>query len=101
MCSGRIEPVFILHAFAKGIDGVMIAGCPPGDCHYNTGNYIARRRVLAFKAILSQFGIEPERLRLEWTSASDETKFQTTVNEFIDEITALGPLNVKEQVAVY
>ena len=94
MCSGRIEPVFVLHAFAHGADGVMIAGCHPGDCHYNSGNYKARRRVALIKKTLPQLGIEPERLRLEWISASEATKFQSTVNEFIDEITKFGPLGV-------
>jgi F420-non-reducing hydrogenase iron-sulfur subunit len=101
MCSGRIEPVFILRAFAEDIDGVMIIGCPPGDCHYNTGNYMARRRVLALKHMLSQFGIEPERVRLELISASEEAKLQSTINEFIDEVTVLGPLKVRDKVAVY
>jgi coenzyme F420-reducing hydrogenase delta subunit len=97
MCSGRIEPAFIFHAFARGADGVMIAGCHPGDCHYNVGNYKARRRVMLVKNMLPQLGIEPERLRLEWISASEATKFQSTVNEFIDQITTLGPLSLKEK----
>ena len=91
MCSGRIEPVFILHAFIQGADGVMIAGCHPGDCHYHSGNYKVRRRVALLKNTLPQLGIEPERLRLEWISASEATKFQSTINEFIDEVTELGP----------
>jgi F420-non-reducing hydrogenase iron-sulfur subunit len=93
MCSGRVEPTFVLHAFAKGADGVMVAGCHPGDCHYSSGNYKARRRVMLLKKTLSQLGIEPERLRLEWISASEGTKFQTQVNDFVDEVTALGPLH--------
>ena len=92
MCSGRIDPTFIFYAFAKGADGVMVAGCHPGDCHYNSGNYKARRRMMLLKNVLPQFGIEPERLRLEWISAAEATKFQSTVNEFIDEVTKLGPL---------
>jgi F420-non-reducing hydrogenase iron-sulfur subunit len=93
MCSGRIEPTFILHAFAQGADGVMIAGCHPGDCHYNAGNYKARRRAILLKNVLPQLGIEPERLKLEWISASEAPKFQSTVNGFIDEVTQLGPLH--------
>jgi F420-non-reducing hydrogenase iron-sulfur subunit len=93
MCSGRLEPSFVFYAFAKGADGVMIAGCHPGDCHYNSGNYKTRRRVTVLKNMLPQLGIEPERLRLEWISASEGTKFRSTVNEFIDEITKLGPLH--------
>jgi F420-non-reducing hydrogenase iron-sulfur subunit len=92
MCSGRVEPTFIFYAFARGADGVMVAGCHPGDCHYSTGNYKAGRRVMLLRKVLSQLGIEPERLRLEWISASEGTKFQSTVNTFIDEITELGPL---------
>ena len=97
MCSGRIEPSFIVHAFAHGADGVMIAGCHPGDCHYNSGNYKALRRAMLLKNMLPQLGIEPERLRLEWISASEASKFQSTVNEFIDEITGLGPLTLSEK----
>ena len=98
MCSGRIEPSFIVHAFAQGADGVMLAGCHPGDCHYNSGNYKARRRVILLKNMLPQLGIEPERLKLEWISASEASKFQSTVNGFIDEITGLGPLTLNEKV---
>jgi F420-non-reducing hydrogenase iron-sulfur subunit len=92
MCSGRIEPTFIFHAFTQGADGVMIAGCHPGDCHYNSGNYKARRRIMLLQNMLPQLGIESERLRLEWISASEAPKFRSTVNGFIDEITKLGPL---------
>ena len=93
MCSGRVEPAFILYAFAKGADGVMIAGCHPGDCHYSTGNYKARRRTMLLKNTLPQLGIESERLRLEWISASEAPKFQSVINGFIDEITELGPIS--------
>ena len=93
MCSGRVEPAFILYAFAKGADGVMIAGCHPGDCHYSTGNYKARRRTMLLKNTLPQLGIESERLRLEWISASEAPKFQSAVNGFIDEVTGLGSLH--------
>ena len=93
MCSGRLEPSFIFSALAKGADGVLIAGCHPGDCHYNSGNYKTRRRMMLLKNMLTQFGIEPERLRLEWISASEGTKFQSTVNDFIEKIRELGPLH--------
>ena len=92
MCSGRIEPTFIFHAFTQGADGVMVAGCHPGDCHYNSGNYKARRRKMLLKNMIPQLGIESERLRLEWISASEAPKFRSAVNGFIDEITELGPL---------
>ena len=93
MCSGRVEPTFILPAFSSGADGVMIAGCHPGDCHYSTGNYKARRRIMLMKNTLPQLGIETERLKLEWISASEAPQFQSTVNGFIDEVTKLGPIN--------
>jgi len=89
-CTGRIEPSFIFRAFAKGADGVMVAGCPPGDCHYVSGNYKAGRNVMLLQNVLSQFGIEPERLRAEWTS--EAPKFLSSLNDFVDKVTALGPL---------
>ena len=92
MCSGRIEPTFVFKAFAHGADGVMIAGCHPGDCHYNSGNYKAMRRVMLLRNMLPQLGVEPERLRLEWISASEASKFRSAVNGFIDKVTELGPL---------
>ena len=98
MCSGKIEPSFIFQAFAQGIDGVMIAGCNLGDCHYNSGNYKSRRRLMLLKNMLPQFGIEPERLKLEWISASEMLKFQSAVNGFIDEVTELGSLTLNKTV---
>ncbi len=91
-CTGRIEPSFILGAFAKGADGIMIAGCHPGDCHYISGNLKARRIIALIKNLLPQLGIEPERLRLEWISTSEAEKFQSAADEFIDEVTKLGSL---------
>jgi F420-non-reducing hydrogenase iron-sulfur subunit len=85
----KIKPNFR----ALGADGVLVAGCHPGDCHYSSGNYKARRRVSLLHNVLPQLGIEPERLRLEWISASEGTKFRNTVNEFIDQIAQLGPLH--------
>jgi len=97
MCSGRIDPTFIFHAFTQGADGVMVAGCHPGDCHYNSGNYKARRRIMLLKNMLPQLGIESERLKLEWISASEAPKFRSAVNGFIDEITELGPLTLNRK----
>ena len=94
MCSGRIESTFIFQAFAQGADGVMIAGCPLGDCHYNSGNYKTRRRIVLLKNMLTQLGIEPERLKLEWISASEASKLRSAVNGFIDEVTERGPLTL-------
>ena len=94
MCSGKIEPSFIFQAFAQGVDGMMVAGCNPGDCHYNSGNFKARRRLMLLNNMLTQFGIEPERLKMEWIPASEASKFQSTVSGFIDEVTKLGPLTL-------
>jgi len=99
MCSGRVEPTFVFQAFAQGADGVMVAGCHPGDCHYNTGNYKSRRRLMLLKKTLSQLGIEPERLNLEWISASEASKLRSSVNGFIDKVTGLGPLALNTKVA--
>ena len=94
MCSGKIEPSFIFQAFTQGVDGVMVAGCNPGDCHYNSGNLKARRRLMLLNNMLTQFGIEPERLKLEWISASEGPQFQSAVNGFIDEVPKLGPITL-------
>jgi F420-non-reducing hydrogenase iron-sulfur subunit len=91
-CTGRIEPSFILRAFAKGADGVIIAGCNPGDCHYISGNLKARRTITLIKNLLPQLGIEPARLRIELISTSEAAEFQSAAGEFIDEVTRLGPL---------
>ena len=92
MCSGRVDPQFVLEAFAKGADGVLIGGCHPGDCHYQRGNYKARRRILMLQRVLEEFGIEKERLRLEWISASEGDKVRKVANDMTEQITRLGPL---------
>ncbi len=92
LCSSRVGPQHILNAFRKGSDGIFIGGCHPGDCHYQTGNYKTRRRIYLLKRYLSQMGINPDRLRLEWISASEGKKFANTMNEFIDQIKNLGPM---------
>jgi F420-non-reducing hydrogenase iron-sulfur subunit len=93
MCSGRVDPQFIFKAFKEGADGVLIAGCHPGDCHYKEGNYKALRRYKLLKKLQSEFGIEDERIRLEWISASEGAKFQQVCNEFTETIRKLGPFN--------
>jgi len=93
MCSGRIDPEFIFHAFKNGADGVLIGGCHPGDCHYIKGNYHARRRVLLTKKLMKEMGINERRLRLEWVSATEGRKFARVVKEFVEELKKLGPLN--------
>ena len=91
MCSGRVEPEFVLEALKRGADGVLISGCHPGDCHYQTGNYKARRRVHLLKKMLEQFSIDPRRVRLEFVSASEGQKFASVVTEFVDELKKIGP----------
>ena len=93
MCSGRVEPAFILKAFQQGADGVLVLGCHPGDCHYIEGNYKTQRRIPLLKKFLAQMGIEEERLRLEWVSASEGDKYATIVNEMTEQIRRLGPLH--------
>jgi len=91
MCSGRVDPAFILKALEVGADGVLIAGCHPGDCHYMAGNYKAARRIALLKKMLEQFGIEGGRVRLEWVSASEGSKFAEVVNDFTQTVKELGP----------
>ena len=94
MCSGRVDPQFILEAFARGADGVLIGGCHPGDCHYQEGNYKALRRVHLLKRVLADLGIEERRFRLEWISASEGDKVRTVINEMVQQVRELGPLKV-------
>jgi len=91
MCSGRVDPIFIIEAFRSGADGVLVAGCHPGDCHYLAGNYKTERRVVMLKRLFEQFGLEPERLRLEWVSASEGDRFATVIKDMTEEIKKLGP----------
>lgn len=91
MCSGRVDPQFVLEAFAKGADGVLIGGCHPGDCHYQEGNYKALRRFLLLKRVLGEMGIEEERCRLEWISAAEGDRVRAVVNDMVAKVRALGP----------
>ncbi|MCW3993238.1 MAG: hydrogenase iron-sulfur subunit [Candidatus Bathyarchaeota archaeon] len=96
MCSGRVDPSFILEALKDGADGVLVAGCHlPSDCHYISGNFKALRRIKLLKKVLEQFGIEPERVRLEWGSASEGDKFATVVKDMVEQIKKLGPNPLK------
>jgi len=97
MCSGRVDPEFVAAAFQMGADGVLIGGCHPGDCHYQSGNHKTFRRYELLKALLPQFHIDPKRLRLEWISASEGEKVQRVCNQFTEEVRKLGPLNRKEK----
>jgi len=95
MCSGRIDPAFVLEAFKDGADGVLVAGCHlPSDCHYISGNFKAMRRINLLKRVLKDFGIEPERLRLEWVSASEGDKWAAVVKSMVDDLKRLGPSQV-------
>lgn len=91
MCSGRISPHFILKAFQEGADGVLIAGCHIGSCHYGKGNYITAKRVAVMKDLLGFLGLSPKRIRLEWIATSESNKFANVISEFTQEITQLGP----------
>jgi F420-non-reducing hydrogenase iron-sulfur subunit len=95
MCSGRLDPTFVLKAFSNGADGVLVSGCHPGDCHYVEQNYKALRRYLLLRRVLEQMGIEPERLKLLWASAAEGAILAKEINEFVDQVRALGPLNWK------
>jgi F420-non-reducing hydrogenase iron-sulfur subunit len=93
MCSGRLDPTFVLKAFAGGADAVLISGCHPGDCHYIEQNYKALRRYLLLRRTLEQLGIEPQRLKLLWASAAEGAIFASEITKLVEEIRTLGPLN--------
>ncbi len=92
MCSGRVDPQFILQAFKEGADGVVILGCHPGECHYKEGNIQMLKRFVMTKTVLSQFGIEKDRLKLDWISAGEQEKFVQVVSDMTERIRQLGPL---------
>jgi F420-non-reducing hydrogenase iron-sulfur subunit len=96
MCSGRIEPTFVLEAFREGADGILICGCHPCDCHYQSGNYKCLRRYHMLKKYIVQMGIEEERLFLEWISASEGRQFAALVDKYTEIIRKLGPSKVYE-----
>ncbi len=96
MCSGRVDPVFVLEALRKGADGVLIGGCHPGDCHYRSGNYKANRRIKLLKKFLEEMAVDPNRVRFEYISASEGGKFASVVTEFVDELKKMGPSPLKE-----
>lgn len=92
-CSGRVNPQYVLKAYQDGCDGVLVCGCHPGDCHYSTGNYFAKRRMLIYKRLLEYLGLEPDRFIIRWISGSEAGKFRDTVIEVADRIRELGPLS--------
>jgi len=91
MCSGRVDPQFVLRALGEGADGVLIGGCHPGDCHYQEGNYKTLRRFKLLKKVLGQLGVEDERVRLEWISASEGDRVQHAINDMTNQLRRLGP----------
>jgi len=98
MCSGRVDPQFVLHAFRQGAEGVLILGCHPGDCHYREGNLKALRRVRLLERLLDQLGVDRQRLRLDWVAAGEAERFQRVANEMAEVVTSLGPLRLDGRV---
>ena len=94
MCSGRVNPLFVIKALSIGADGVLVLGCHPGDCHYIEGNYKTMRRVPLLKKMLKQMGIEEDRVRLEWVSASEGARFAEVTNGFTESVKKLGPISL-------
>jgi len=97
MCSGRVDPIFILEALAKGVDGVIVLGCHPGDCHYISGNLMTEKKVRWTKELIEKAGVDPKRLRLEWISASEGERFANTAKEFTEQVRELGPVGGEEK----
>jgi F420-non-reducing hydrogenase iron-sulfur subunit len=90
-CSGRVDPLFILKSLQSGFDGVLVSGCHPGDCHYISGNYVARRRFAVLKPLLDFIGIEPDRVQFSWISAGEGERFAQVVSKVTEDIRRLGP----------
>jgi F420-non-reducing hydrogenase iron-sulfur subunit len=98
MCSARVDPTFVIKCFKEGADGVLVCGCHPGDCHYTEGNYKTLRRMTLLKRMLRDLGIEEERVRLEWVSASEGRRFATIVDGMTERIRELGPCKIREEL---
>ena len=98
MCSSRVDPLFIIRAYLGGMDGVLIAGCHPGDCHYEKGNYYTRRRFAMLKKIFDELGLESDRLILSWISASEGTKYAKVATEFTEKIKKSGESSLKNKI---
>ena len=97
MCSSRVNSEMIIMAFLRGADGILLAGCHPGDCHYSKGNYYTRRRFAVLKKIFQTLGLEEERIRLSWVSASEGPRYAEVVREFTETIKELGPNPIKQR----
>jgi len=100
MCSGSVDPVYVLRALLGGADGVIVGGCPPGDCHYVSGNYKARRRMAILKTILATLGLEDDRVWVRWISAAEGPKFAKTMNEITQAIKKMGPNPMKSDWSI-
>jgi coenzyme F420-reducing hydrogenase delta subunit len=100
MCTGMVDPQYVIKAFLEGADGVLVSGCHPGDCHYINGNYKARRRIKLLKEILPRFGIEKDRLRLTWIGASDGIEFAEVMTRLNDQIIEMGPSQARLSKAI-
>jgi coenzyme F420-reducing hydrogenase delta subunit len=100
MCTGMVDPKYVIKALLEGADAVLISGCHPGDCHYINGNYKARRRVKLLKEILPRFGLDERRLKLTWIGASEGVDFAETVREMVAEIKEIGPNEVREKMVI-
>jgi len=100
MCSSRVDPLFVLNAYLGGADGVLVAGCHPGDCHYQEGNYFTRRRFAMLKKIVEGAGLESDRLRLSWVSASEGTKYAQVATDFTSKIKELGANSAKYKIFI-
>jgi len=98
MCTGALDPIYVLRAFLEGADGILIAGCHPGDCHYLNGNYKARRRIAILKEILKGLGLDEDRIWLRWISASEGQRFADTVKEMVEYLKAKGPSPLKNPI---
>ena len=100
MCSSRVDTVLVTTAFLRGADGVLVAGCHPGDCHYDEGNYYTRRRFAVLKKVVEGLGLESDRLRLSWISALEGQRFADVVNEFNEKIKKMGPNPMREKTSL-
>lgn len=96
MCSGQVDPQYVLKAFRQGADGVMVLGCHPGDCHYQEGNYQALKRFRLFGRVLAQLGVDPARLLLEWVSKGEADKFVELTSAMVERLRAMGPIALRD-----
>ena len=100
MCSGMVDPQYVIKALLEGADGVLVSGCHPGDCHYINGNFKARRRIKLLKEILPRFGFEPERLRLTWIAASDGVLLAEVLQDLTAQVKELGPSEARLKMVI-